>query len=274
MNSYSRSQLIVGVIVAIVIVAGVGYVFWQGAHKPGFRDQGNATTTAGTTTTQTGPNSLTVSGPDGGGYTITQVPIEDAPKAPPYKSGLTCSTSMSKEQCATIQGQDATAVARIETNVTDFAAWVQLGALREEVGDYQGAATAWGYVKSLYPTNPTVYLNLADLYTNFLKDYAKGEQYYLSAMKYLPTDTSIYANLFTVYTTTSYKPSASAAEDILKKGIAANPKAIDLPVTLARYYKSLGRSADAQAQYNAAIANAKAAGNTDVAAQIEVEAAK
>jgi tetratricopeptide (TPR) repeat protein len=178
---------------------------------------------------------------------------------------------MTDTACAQLKARNATLVAQIAANETDAAAWINLGALRKINNDYRGAEAAWIYVTKLYPSNSTAYANLGDLYMNFLHDYTRAETNYLLATKYAPTDASLYQTLFTLYTSTSYKPSATAAEDILKKGIAANPRAIDLEVVLARYYKSLGRIADAKVQYDAAIANAKSQGQTALAAQIHEE---
>ena len=106
---------------------------------------------------------------------------------------------------------------------------------------------------------------------NFLHDYTKAEANYLVGIKDAPSTTAFYKDLFSLYTTTSYKPSNTAAENILKQGISANPKSVDLQMTLARYYKSLGRAADAKAEYDAAIANAKSQNQSDLAAQIQAE---
>lgn len=271
MNSYSRTQLLLGFIIAVLVIGGIGYAFWQGAHKPGFRPESAATTTPGTTIMQVSPTIMIVTTPGGSSYTVAQVPISNPPAAPAYKGTITCPSDMSQEQCVSIQSQDATVVGKLNANPADSSAWIQLGTLREESGDYQGAVVAWNYVATLYPTNSAAYFNLGDLYMNFLKEYPKAEANYLLAMKYAPADTTIYTNLFTLYTTTPYSPGVTAAEDILKRGIAANPKAVDLQVTLARYYKSLGRTADAKAQYDAAIANAKSQGQTALATQIQTE---
>jgi tetratricopeptide (TPR) repeat protein len=271
MNSYSRTQMFFGALVALAIVAGIGYVFWQGAHKPGFGGEGAATTTTGTTTMQVSPTTVIVTTPGGSSYSVSQVPIANPPAVPAYKGTIVCPAGMPQEQCASIQSKDAAVIGKLQTKPTDASAWLQLGTLRKEAGDYQGATVAWDYFVALYPMNSAGYFNLADLYMNFVKDYPKAEANFLLAAKYAPGDTSIYADLFTLYTTTSYVPSHDAAENILKKGIAANPNAVNLQVTLARYYKSAGRATDAKAEYDAAIANAQAQGQTALAAQIQSE---
>lgn len=258
------NRIVLSIALSALIVIGGGYVLWQKSRTAGTGTQTSATST---TATSTGFNVA----PSAPAYTITQVPITSRTEAPDYKSTITCASGVATSVCEQLKSQDAVIVAKLDANPTDFRAWIDLGSMREAAGDYQGAISAWGYVEKLYPANPTAYLNLADLYLNYLKDYPKAEASYLLAAKYAPTDSDIYANLFTLYTTTSYKPSATAAEDILKKGIAASPKSVNLQVLLARYYKSLGRTADAKVEYDAAIANAKAQGQTALAAEIQAE---
>ena len=81
---------------------------------------------------------------------------------------------------------------------------------------------------------------------------------------------ALYRDLFNVYAN-FYKQNAGNAESTLKAGIAANPKAIDLSILLAQYYRDHGRTAEAKAQYDLAIAAAKAAGSTSLVATLETE---
>jgi Tfp pilus assembly protein PilF len=106
---------------------------------------------------------------------------------------------------------------------------------------------------------------------NFLKDYSKAEQAYLSAIKADPAGAGAYRDLASLYDNL-YKKGEGAGEAILKKGVAASPDSVDLRVILARYYKDAGRTAEAKEQYQAAIAAANKAGQTEVAAQIQTEA--
>jgi tetratricopeptide (TPR) repeat protein len=274
MDSQSRNQIIGFALVAIAAVIVGGYVLWQGAHHQGFGNTQTATTTSGTTTTmQISSTTEIVTTPTGQSYTVTQLPIKNAPPAPAFKGAISCPSDMAPEVCTNIQTRDATIVARLQKSSTDFAAWVDLGTLRKIAGDYPGAIAAWNYVVALYPSNATAYYNLGDLYQNSLKDYAKAEVNYLLAIKYAPSDPGSYENLFTIYTTTSYKAGTTAAADILKKGIVANPKSVDLQVMLARYYKSQGNSTAAKAEYDAAIQNAQSQGQASLAAEIQKEEA-
>lgn len=273
MHPISLSQKIGIALAALAASVLIGYVFWQGAHKPGFRSDG-ADTQATTTTTQVSPSAMVVTTPEGNSYTITQVPIDNAPKAPTYRDAIACPASLSTTGCAAVQAKRVAIIAALDVGPTDAEAWLALGTLRKSVGDYQGAVVVWRYMTALYPSDATAFYDLADLYAHFLNDYAKAEANYLKAVSLAPSNTGTYQDLFTLYTTTSYKPSTSAAENILKQGMAANPTAFDLQVMLARYYRSLGRIEDANTQYAAAAANATAQGKTSLAAQITAEASR
>lgn len=175
--------------------------------------------------------------------------------------------------CTNDKALDAKIIQRLDANITDIPAWTDLGTVRVETGDYTGALSAWNYLAKLVPNSSGPYYNLGELYMTYIKDYPKAEANFLKALQFSPKDTSIYTKLFSLYTDTSYKPTATAAEEILRKGIMANPNAIDLQVVLARYYVSLGRATDAKTAYDAAIATAERTGNTSLSAQIKAEAA-
>lgn len=207
-----------------------------------------------------------------GSYKIEVVGDSAAPKPPQIQRPLTFSGDLSDDQKTAIQASANELQQKILTSPQDAGAWTSLGTVRKIAGDYEGAKQAWEYVTKLAPQNATAYYNLADLYANFLKDYPKAEAMYKKVMGINSTDTNAYRNLFEIYTGTSYIPTATAGEEILKRGIAAVPDAIDLQVLLARYYKGQGRAGEAAATYEAAIAAAKKAGNTQLASDLEAEA--
>ena len=271
-NSY---RTILSIVVIILIVLG-GFLFLRSFKVA---DDNNATSTAGSVSSTTNASlasttsagQTTVGGVTGNGNFTVKM-LGTLPAAPTYKNPLTCAASVSAQECALLQSQAATLKTQIAKNEQDFNAWMSLGTIRKNAGDTQGAITAWQYVTALYPSDAGAYDNLADLYANTLKQYAKAESNYLTGIKLDPTDTNPYIDLFTIYTTTSYTGKAGAAESILKQAIAANPKAVDLQVRLARYYRSLGRTADAKSEYAAAVSNAQAQGQSSLATEIQQEA--
>ncbi len=206
------------------------------------------------------------------GYTITPVQQSRAPAAPNHATPLSFPSSFTTDERTSYESQFGTVQKMLSQNPTQWSAWVQLGILRKDTGDYVGAVTDWKYVTKIYPHDATAFGDLADLYANYLHEYALAESNWLQAIKVSPANPLPYQNLFTLYTTTPYTGGSNAAASILKQGIVANPGSFYLEVLLARYYKAQGDIPDAKARYSAAVTNAQALGQNSVAAQIQVEA--
>jgi tetratricopeptide (TPR) repeat protein len=260
MNTRTKNILIV---VAVLVVLLLGYGVWR---ERGAQSAGSVATSTISIATTTLTNATSAPA-----YTIQSIPVASAPAVPDYKTPLACASNIPADQCAQFTLDANTYAAQIAMDATSGPAWINLGTVRESAGDYTGAIAAWNYVKALYPTSPTAYDNLGDVYMNYVHDYSKSESNYLASIKIYPHDPAPYTNLFMLYTTTSYVPSATAAENILKAGIVANPKAVNLQVILARYYKTSGRTSDAKTEYAAAIANAQSQGLAALADQIRTE---
>ena len=103
------------------------------------------------------------------------------------------------------------------------------GQTKKNAGDYRGAATIW---ESVALSNTFVsfiaYANLADLYTNFIKDYPQAEVDLKNVISIKPDYIDAYRNLYMLYTVYGYKAGTSAAADILAQGLKANPGNQDL----------------------------------------------
>ncbi len=204
-------------------------------------------------------------------YKVIQKTDWSAAVAPDYKTTIAYSSSTVESLRTQLEVSFEALQGQFATDPKNFRSWVTLGALHKMGGNYSFAASVWEYLTKVAPASPTPFYNLGDLYQNSLHDYTKAESAYLQAMKLLPTDTNTYRSLFVMYEN-QYKTNTNAAEEILKKGIAANPKAYDLQVMLARYYKEHGRTAEAASMFEAAAKNAETAGQKDIAAQIRAEA--
>lgn len=205
-----------------------------------------------------------------GDYTIQEI-SEIMP--PDYRKPVSFSASVSAEARASINASLAQKRAALTSNPTDFNAWISLGALYHTGGDERTAEEVWLYAAALAPQASLPYDNLGDLYLNYLKEYVKSESAFKKAIAADAQDVGAYQNLFSLYTEYGYKKGTAAAEDILKKGIAANPGAYDLETLLARYYTGLGRTAEAKLQYEAAIKAAEKAGAVSIAEQLKAEEA-
>jgi tetratricopeptide (TPR) repeat protein len=257
-------------IVGLVIVVVLGYFVWK--------ERGNAASIVQVPAASSTPIAIPVSISTAAtstnpAYTITAIPgAKPGVAAPDFTLPLVFSSSVSPDTQASLEAAFAQVQSALKKNATDFDSWIALGDLRKEAGDYAGAAADWEYASEAYPGNIISFANLGDLYSHFLPNYPKAAAAYKQQIANDPTDVEIYQDLFLLYTN-QYPQAAGVAETLVKQGIAANPKAVDLQVLLARYYKSQGDTADAKAEYDAAIANAQAQGQTSVAAQLQAEEA-
>lgn len=256
-------------VVAIALVAG-GYFYQnsQGARVAQETELANASSSnpvfAAVTQSETASTNI--------------IPISDSAaasiKAPDFKRALKFTATFTDVEKAAIQKNYNTIQAELTADPKSFNAWVFMGNINLIAGNYQLAKEYWDYASKVWPTNVATFNNLGDLYMSYLKDYPKAEAAFLKAIDNKGNDSNPYKNLFTLYSETSYKPTNTAAEDILKRGIAAVPNSVDMQYQLAVYYKKLGRTDDAKAMYQAAIDNATRQGQTSLANQIKAELAK
>lgn len=191
---------------------------------------------------------------------------------PKYPTKLSFKGTFSAAEKAAIQKSYDKSVAALVKDPMDFNAWIDVGTLNMMSGNYALAETVWQFTAKQWPTNYVSHNNLGDLYMNYLRDYTKADAEFLAAIKNKRNDSNPYKNLFTLYSETSYKPTNTAAEDILKQGIAAVPNSVDMRVLLARWYKKLDRETEAKAAYQSAIDTATRLGQTTLAVQVKTEA--
>lgn len=141
----------------------------------------------------------------------------------------------------------------------------------KNAGNYDAAIAVLTQATQTFPNDTVSFNNLADIYLSFKKDYAKAEYNYKKVIANNATELNAYRQLLELYTTTSYKPTNTAAADIVAQALKALPNAYDLQLILARHYKGIGDTANARIQYQAAYDNATRQGLTSVAASIKTE---
>ena len=125
-----------------------------------------------------------------------------------------------------------------------------MGQLKLWVGDLAGAERAWLHISDLQPKNELSFGNLGYLYAYELKDYAKGEQYYLIAKTNNPTNLQYYRDLHTIYKVTQQPDKAEA---VLLEAKDRMSKEIDVYTMLGEYYKERGDTAKALTAYQQAL---------------------
>jgi tetratricopeptide (TPR) repeat protein len=138
-------------------------------------------------------------------------------------------------------------------------------------GNYDAAIAKLNAAIEIFPGNVVAHNNLADIYMNFKKDYAKAELNYKKVIESDPKQLDAYRNLLELYTLTPYRPTPNAHVDIVARALKSIPGAYDLQLMLARYYRDTGNIAAAKVQYQAAIDNAKGQNLLSVAADMQAE---
>jgi hypothetical protein len=265
-NSPQIRHIVAGVAAAIVIIGAIVWSLYPApVAAPGA--EGSASSTPASTAATTTKDGVTASG----NFTVTKDDTITLPTPPDFRAPIAFAADVAPDVRAAITTRAQALEAKLAKDSFDLGSWIDLGAMRKMAGDYRGAETAWLFVTKTAPRNTIAFSNLADLYMNFLKDYPQAETMYKKVIALDPAQIEPYVSLATLYGNL-YKTGTSAAEDILKKGIAAHPDSADLHVLLARMYAKAGRAAEAKVQYQAAISAAQKQGSTDLAAQLKTEA--
>lgn len=230
----SRQHILIGIVTVVVLGLGTYLYFHRGIAAPATSATDTANTSSATSSTPSGEVGMTV---NGNGNTIHL-----GAAMPSFTRPLSFASGVQENVKGALSAQFADVTAQLAKNSNQMDLWLLLGTLRKMGGDYQGAIEDWNYVaQNGNAISYVAYGNLADLYVNFVKDYPKAEASYKAAIALEPAYPDFYRGLFTLYTTTSYKSTPTAAEDILKQGIATNPNSADLKSLLNEYDKSLGR---------------------------------
>lgn len=128
--------------------------------------------------------------------------------------------------------------------------WLELGAYRKLIGDYDGAIEAWDFLGVIRPQSYISFANLGDLYAFYLKDFGKGERNFLKSIDLEPANINAYMQLATIYEAAK---ESDKIEPILLRGINNSPSAPILKILLARYYADRERVDEALKYYDEAI---------------------
>ncbi len=125
-------------------------------------------------------------------------------------------------------------IARISKDEKDLEAYLDLGIIKTQLGDLDGAEKTYLKSLSVTPRNIIVLNNLAFLYIQ-MKEIKKAEQAFLRLLEVTPShyQTYIHLNDFYLSEMNDKKP----AEEILLKGLEVLPEFPDLLSTLATFYR-------------------------------------
>lgn len=197
-------------IAAIIVIGGAFYFTRPHAALAPTGD------TVTTTPSDTATSTVSGSGNNGG---VAKVSLAQPSMGPiQFDSSLNLDIAVQTQ----LLSQLSALKTEIGKNPLELRAWINLGAVYKLGGDYKDAEIAWNYVLSVTPKDVTANYNLGDLYQNYLKDYPKAEQSYLTVIERKPDDVETYVNLYTMYRYQWPKSDAKAAA-IISQGLKANP---------------------------------------------------
>jgi len=108
--------------------------------------------------------------------------------------------------------------AKLKEDYDQLQEWLQLGLLRNLIGDYEGAKQAWEFAAVIRPKDPVAFHNLGDLHWMQLSDFPKAEKYFSEAIEKGPQHPLFYIKLHELYRY-SYKEKSDLADDVLEQGI-------------------------------------------------------
>ncbi len=134
----------------------------------------------------------------------------------------------------------------------NFQGVLEIGLIKKNVGDYEGARDAWEYLGKKRPKNSISFGNLGDLYANFLNDPRRAEEAYRTAIENDPQEINYYMGLSEVY---RYRlPEGEKAEEVLLEGISQTDGDVTLLNYLAGYYRDKGMIEQAIEYYEKSLA--------------------
>lgn len=148
-----------------------------------------------------------------------------------------------------------------------FGNWLDLGNVRGQIDDYEGAREIYEYLNTVVPTNSLSFTNLGSLYHLQLRDFQKSEESFRQAITNDPTKVIPYINFHELYKF-SYKQDTALAPDILKEGLVNLPNHIDLLTLLGAYYRDTDDIESARKYFGLAQKQADVLGNIDLSTRL------
>lgn len=135
---------------------------------------------------------------------------------------------------------------RIKNNSRDLEAYLDLGIIKTQLGDLNGAEKVYLDSLKVVPRNILILNNLALLYVQ-IKDYKKAEQAFLRLLEITPSSYQTYIHLSELYL--NNMNDKKKAEEILLKGLEVMPEMPDLLSALAGFYRDQGQKLKAIEYY-------------------------
>ena len=220
-----------GVAMGLLVAVGALGLFLSTRPKVASAPVGNIATTTLTSAPSTQTAQPIVGAPGTFKINIASAP-NSAPTIPlpdlsrPYTPPSSVPQSVQESDQALV----ATAIQQLKIDPNREPYWLQLGGYRKNADDFIGAEQIYVYLATRWPSDPIAYNNLADLYGNYLHDYAKAVVNWNMLIKISPNNIGAYINLATLYRANMHD--VGNAKATLERGLQANPSSPDLKQAL------------------------------------------
>ncbi len=261
-------QILPFVLALLAVIAVIFAVaFLASKNLPGASEEGSHATS---TQEGEGGNGALDTTP---GYSIEEVPLDGIRDLMPNLSRTIAFNANVPAEARTIITNKAVALsAKLNSDPTQIANWLDLAVQYHQAGDYQGAREIWEFLVKVAPNELTPYDNLGRLYRLDLKNYPKAEEYFRKSIA-VKASVVAYMELYELYKY-SYKTGTNTVIDLLKEASAKFPQNPDFSALLGLEYRDRGDKENARLWLQKGVDIARAIGQSAYAAQLEEEIIK
>lgn len=133
------------------------------------------------------------------------------------------------------------ALKELEENPTSFWHLLQLSLVKKSFHDFEGSRDILIHMTKLFPTDEVAYANLGHLYWHELRDVKNAEAAFLKVIEVKPAEVRIYRDLADLYRY-DYPAKKGEVDDVILRGLRANPKDAQLLGYLGLYYYEQGET--------------------------------
>jgi tetratricopeptide (TPR) repeat protein len=250
-------QMMMYIVVAVVLLAGIGYFIFNDLKYSEINVENNSTTT---------PEIVTKSISKIDDIYNDGIPEEIIPDLD--REFIVPDVYSEEIRQNTIEQYDTMASAlKEDPNLRDE--WLQLALLRKAVEDYLGAEEIWIFMTKVWTLDHVAFGNLGDLYLNHLVDLDKAEENFILAAEKQPNIIQNIQNLYEFFRYRRNNP--DQALSILIQGYQLFPKEIYYPIRIAEHYRDAQDIANTKKYFEQALKLATTPETSDLKAYIEEE---
>ncbi|MBI5139863.1 MAG: hypothetical protein HZA94_00200 [Candidatus Vogelbacteria bacterium] len=258
----NKKTILLRTVAVLVLLSGLLYIIYNDYRQVKLFNKDSVSLPVATSTRSANQPVATISTP---AKVVSEVKAVDkitlAFPLPDLDRPYTIPLSLDAAMVAQTRREISSNVESLKSNPDQFGRWLDLALLRKLVEDYIGAEEIWIFTSKEWPDSFISHANLGDLYTFYLKDSLKAEISLKKVIEISPNTVPSYRNLFMLYTN-QYIEKKSEALPTLLSGIKANPKAVELMILVASYYKDSGDNVKALEYYSMALPLAEKQANS------------